>query len=100
MLDGGSLNALVPRYQADCGLDEEGPIPDTWVTPQRQTVRRSARFDAPNICSYIKRVRITCDPAKRQRTLMERGVDMRRAKEVFAGVHFTRADDRFDYGEP
>lgn len=45
-------------------------------------------------------MRITCDPEKRQRTLQERGLDMRRAKEVFAGVHFTRADDRFDYGEP
>jgi hypothetical protein len=41
-------------------------------------------------------VRITCDPAKRQRTLAERGLAMRRAKEVLAGVHFTRADDRFD----
>jgi uncharacterized DUF497 family protein len=45
-------------------------------------------------------MRITCEPLKRQRTLAERGLDMRRAKEVFAGVHFTRADDRFDYGEP
>ncbi len=45
-------------------------------------------------------MRITCDPAKRQRTLQERGLDMRRAKEVFAGFHFTRLDDRFDYGEP
>jgi uncharacterized DUF497 family protein len=45
-------------------------------------------------------MRITCDAAKRRRTLAERGLDMRRAKEVFAGVHFTRADDRFDYGEP
>ena len=45
-------------------------------------------------------MRITCDPAKRQRMLAERGLDMRRAKEVFAGIHFTRADDRFDYGEP
>ena len=45
-------------------------------------------------------MRITCGPAKRQRTLAERGLDMRRAKEVFAGVHFTRVDDRFDYGEP
>jgi uncharacterized DUF497 family protein len=45
-------------------------------------------------------MRITCDPAKRQRTLQERGLDMRRAKEIFAGHHFTRADDRFDYGEP
>ena len=45
-------------------------------------------------------MRITCDGTKRQHTLRERGLDMRRAKEVFAGVHFTRADDRFDYGEP
>jgi uncharacterized DUF497 family protein len=45
-------------------------------------------------------MRITCDPAKRQRTLEERGLDMRRAKEIFAGYHFTRVDDRFAYGEP
>jgi uncharacterized DUF497 family protein len=45
-------------------------------------------------------MRITCDPRKRERTLRERGLDMRRAKEVFAGVHLTRADDRFEYGEP
>jgi len=45
-------------------------------------------------------MRITCDPAKRRRTLQERGLDMRRAKEIFAGLHFTRPDDRFDYGEP
>jgi len=34
------------------------------------------------------------------RTLRDRGLDMRRAAEVFAGEHFTRADDRIDYGEP
>jgi uncharacterized DUF497 family protein len=45
-------------------------------------------------------MRITCDPAKRQQTLGERGLDMRRAKEVFAGPHLTRKDDRWDYGEP
>jgi uncharacterized DUF497 family protein len=45
-------------------------------------------------------MRITCDPAKRQRTLEERGLDMRRAKGIFVGYHFTRVDDRFDYGEP
>jgi len=44
-------------------------------------------------------MRITFDPLKRQRTLRERGLDMRRAREVFAGIHFTRADDRDDYGE-
>jgi uncharacterized DUF497 family protein len=45
-------------------------------------------------------MRITCDPAKRLQTLHERGLDMRRAGEVFAGLHLTRIDDRFDYGEP
>jgi uncharacterized DUF497 family protein len=45
-------------------------------------------------------VRITCDPAKRLHTLESRGLDMRRANEVLAGVHLTRPDDRFDYGEP
>jgi len=45
-------------------------------------------------------VRITCDPKKREALLRERGLDMRRAKEVFAGTHLTRVDDRFDYGEP
>jgi len=45
-------------------------------------------------------MRITCDPAKRLHTLESRGLDMRRAKEVFAGLNLTRRDDRFDYGEP
>ena len=45
-------------------------------------------------------MRITCDPKKREALLRERGLDMRRAKEVFAGTHLTRVDDRFDYGEP
>jgi len=45
-------------------------------------------------------MRITCDPAKRLHTLESRGLDMRRAKEVFAGLHLTRPDDRFDYREP
>ena len=45
-------------------------------------------------------MRITCDPAKRLRTLQERGLDLRRAGEAFEGLHFTRADDRRDYGEP
>ena len=45
-------------------------------------------------------MRITCDPAKRAWTLHERSLDMLRANEVFAGPHFTRIDDRQDYGEP
>jgi hypothetical protein len=35
-------------------------------------------------------VRVTCDPRKRARILAERGLDMRRAGEVFAGRHLTR----------
>ena len=45
-------------------------------------------------------MRITCDPVKHQWTLEERGLDLLRAKDVFAGLHFTRTDDRQDYGEP
>ncbi len=45
-------------------------------------------------------MRITCDPVKRQWTLEERRLDLLRAKDVFAGPHFTRTDDRQDYGEP
>jgi uncharacterized DUF497 family protein len=47
----------------------------------------------------INGVRITFDRAKREKTLLERGLDFRRAKEIFAGVHLTRSDDRRDYGE-
>jgi uncharacterized DUF497 family protein len=45
-------------------------------------------------------MRVTYDPAKRRRTLLERGLDMRRAKEVFADFHLTRTDERWSYGEP
>ena len=44
-------------------------------------------------------MRITFDHAKRDRSLQERGLDFRRAKEVFDGPHLTRADERKDYGE-
>lgn len=44
-------------------------------------------------------MRITFDPAKRDRTLAERGLDFAHAAEVFAGLQFTREDDRVDYGE-
>jgi uncharacterized DUF497 family protein len=42
---------------------------------------------------------ITFDRVKREKTLVERGLDFRRVKEIFAGVHLTRRDDRRDYGE-
>jgi uncharacterized DUF497 family protein len=45
-------------------------------------------------------VRITFDPAKRAKTLAERGLDFADAAEVFTGLHATREDRRRDYGEP
>jgi hypothetical protein len=46
------------------------------------------------------RMAITYDPAKRERTLRERGLDFADAEQVFAGPTFDRPDDRRDYGEP
>ena len=42
---------------------------------------------------------ITFDPAKRDKTLHERGLDFADAAEVFEGVTFRFVDDRHDYGE-
>lgn len=42
---------------------------------------------------------ITCDPAKRAKTLAERGLDFYDVPRVLAGTVFTREDDRADYGE-
>jgi hypothetical protein len=44
-------------------------------------------------------VRITYDPAKRARTLVERGLDFRDAEHVFAGATIEIDDTRKDYGE-
>jgi len=44
-------------------------------------------------------VKIIYDPAKRQKTLVERGLDFEDAAGVFAGLHLDRLDDRHDYGE-
>ncbi|MCP5431732.1 MAG: BrnT family toxin [Alphaproteobacteria bacterium] len=43
---------------------------------------------------------IEWDEDKRRRTLDERGLDFADAQLVFRGRHFTRNDDRRDYGEP
>ena len=42
---------------------------------------------------------ITYDPAKRTKTLAERGLDFEDAVHVFAGATITLEDDRRDYGE-
>ena len=42
---------------------------------------------------------ITFDPAKREKTLQERGLDFVDAPKIFAGRRIEQEDDRFDYGE-
>ena len=44
-------------------------------------------------------MRVTYDPAKRERALAERGLDFERATDVFAGLTLEVEDDRRDYGE-
>ena len=39
------------------------------------------------------------DTVKRNKTLLERGLDFARAAEVFDGIHFTGQDKRMDYEE-
>jgi uncharacterized DUF497 family protein len=39
------------------------------------------------------------DAAKRDQTLLERGLDFARAQEVFEGMHFTGQDSRINYTE-
>jgi uncharacterized DUF497 family protein len=44
-------------------------------------------------------MRISFDPAKRDKTLTERGLDFDDAALVFAGVTLELEDTRMDYGE-
>ena len=44
-------------------------------------------------------MKISFDPAKRDITLRERGLDFRDANRIFAGKNATIPDQRRDYGE-
>jgi uncharacterized protein len=44
-------------------------------------------------------VDISFDPAKRAKTLVERGIDFADALRVFGGLSVTVQDERLDYGE-
>ena len=44
-------------------------------------------------------MRITFDPARRAKTLAERGLDFADAAQIFTGIHATVQDVRRDYGE-
>ncbi|HIJ80358.1 MAG TPA: BrnT family toxin [Desulfuromonadales bacterium] len=44
-------------------------------------------------------MKIEFDPLKRDKTLLERGLDFAEAPLLFSGLHFTAAAERVDYGE-
>lgn len=48
---------------------------------------------------YNNYVKIEFDPAKRERILRDRRLDLADAGELLLGECSTEADDRFDYGE-
>jgi uncharacterized protein len=51
------------------------------------------------IVATIKIMKITYDPAKRSKTLEDRGIDFGSAQEVFAGPKLDFQDTRKNYGE-
>jgi uncharacterized DUF497 family protein len=44
-------------------------------------------------------MKLEFDQVKRNKTLLERGLDFARAAEVFDGIHFTGQDKRMNYEE-
>jgi uncharacterized protein len=42
-------------------------------------------------------MKLEFDQVKRDKTLLERGLDFARAVEVFDGIHFTGQDKRMEY---
>ena len=48
---------------------------------------------------YNNSMNIEFDDSKRDKTLLERGLDFALAQAVFEGVHFTAQDVRVDYEE-
>lgn len=42
---------------------------------------------------------VSYDPEKRRLTLEKRGLDFDDAADLFASLHYTRPDQRYDYGE-
>ncbi len=56
-------------------------------------------FQAGDLCDTVIALDISFDPAKRARTLLNRGLDLADAGAVFAGRTVTVQDLRQDYGE-
>ena len=62
-------------------------------------VLRATLIDTPACCATVIPVDISFDPAKRDVTLLNRGLDFADAGRLFAGRHISLPDSRRDYGE-
>ena len=69
-----------------------GPIPACVSIPE-------ASRAALGYCIYNNQVHVAFDPAKRAKTLADRGLDFSDAAVVFAGVTLEFEDTRRNYGE-
>lgn len=62
-------------------------------------MKRLASLTFRNYRIYNNYVKIEFDPAKRERIMRERGLDLAEAGELLLGGRLDELDDRFDYGE-
>jgi hypothetical protein len=71
--------------------------------PHAATIERTTRCQVALVLGIYRRynyiVRISYDPAKRDKALAERGLDFEDAVEVFRGLTIEAEDTRKDYGE-
>jgi uncharacterized DUF497 family protein len=75
--------------------------PDQRLAPSRsKSAGADLDLDLSGFRKYNNLVRLTYDPAKRERTISERGLDFDDAAIVFGGVTVEVPDTRKDYGEP
>ena len=60
---------------------------------------RRKHLAKPGLCRYNNLMQILFDPVKRERALVDRGLDFADAALVFAGVTLEIEDTRKNYGE-
>jgi hypothetical protein len=85
------LSGQGPRQRCALQLDLDGEHGDGG-----ERVNDTLRWTSANYCSNKNSMRIEFDAAKREQARRERGLDMARADEIFAGATLTAADDRRD----
>ena len=88
--NGGSLASICVFFSSASGPN---------AAPCCATNDRRATVETVSYCIYNNYLRISFDPAKRSKTMTERGLDFADAVRVFEGVTVEIEDTRKDYGE-